>query len=140
MTSPQRPDGHVPAAADPNRPQQPEAVPTRPQPSQPPQAPQAGPQEREAPKAPVKGPEEKARRTRLSGLWVASIGFAVVLLVLLVFILQNGSRVQISFFGAHGHLALGVALLLSAVLGMLLVIIPGAARIIQLRLTNRRHH
>jgi hypothetical protein len=34
---------------------------------------------------------------------------------------------------------LGVALLLAAVLGILMVVIPGSARIIQLRLTARRH-
>ncbi len=46
---------------------------------------------------------------------------------------------DISYFGAHGHLPLGVALLLAAVLGVLLVVIPGAGRIIQLRRTARRH-
>lgn len=43
------------------------------------------------------------------------------------------------YFGTHGHLPLGVALLLAAVLGVLLVVIPGTARIIQLRITARRH-
>ena len=42
---------------------------------------------------------------------------------------------SIGYFGAHGHLPLGVALLLTAVLGVLLVVIPGTARIIQLRIT-----
>lgn len=37
--------------------------------------------------------------------------FAVVLLLLLIFILENGQRVSISYFGAHGHLPVGVALL-----------------------------
>ncbi len=46
---------------------------------------------------------------------------------------------SIGYFGAHGHLPLGVALLLTAVLGVLLVVIPGTARIIQLRITARRH-
>jgi uncharacterized integral membrane protein len=65
--------------------------------------------------------------------------FAVVLLLLLIFILENGQRVSISYFGAHGHLPVGVALLLAAVLGVLLVVIPGTARIIQLRITAHRH-
>ncbi len=46
---------------------------------------------------------------------------------------------DIGYFGAHGHLPLGVALLLAAVLGILMVVIPGTARIVQLRLTARRH-
>ena len=65
--------------------------------------------------------------------------FAVVLVLLLIFILQNSRTVQISYLGAHGHLPLGVALLLAAILGTLLVVIPGTARILQLRITARRH-
>jgi uncharacterized integral membrane protein len=84
-------------------------------------------------------PQHVVRRTRVGGVWVASALFAVVLLLLLIFILENGQRANISFFGAHGHLPLGVALLLGAVLGVLLVVIPGTGRIIQLRMVARRH-
>ncbi len=84
-------------------------------------------------------PAHQIRRTRTGGVWVAAALFAVLLLLLLIFILQNGQRVSISYFGAHGHLPLGVALLLATVLGVLLVVIPGTGRIIQLRLTARRH-
>jgi uncharacterized integral membrane protein len=58
---------------------------------------------------------------------------AIVLIVLLVFILENTASVRISFFGASGHLPLGVALLLAAIGGALLTGIVGAARIVQLR-------
>jgi uncharacterized integral membrane protein len=75
----------------------------------------------------------------MGGLWVAAVLSAIVLLLLLIFILENGQRVSISYFGAHGHLPLGVALLLAAVLGILLVVIPGTWRIMQLRITARRH-
>jgi uncharacterized integral membrane protein len=81
----------------------------------------------------------KVRRTRIGGVWVAGALFAVVLLLLLIFILENGQKVKVSFFGAAGHLPLGVALLLAAVLGVLLVVIPGTGRILQLRMTARRH-
>ena len=84
-------------------------------------------------------PQHKIRRTRISGLWVSVGFFAVVLLLLLIFILQNGTKVDISYMGAHGHLPLGVALLLSAVCGVLLVVLAGAARISQLRAVARRH-
>jgi uncharacterized integral membrane protein len=50
-----------------------------------------------------------------------------------VFILENTQSVEISFFGASGHLPLGVALLLAAIGGALLTGIVGAARIVQLR-------
>src|SRR5256885_9906471 len=77
-------------------------------------------------------------RTRTAGLWIASILFAAVLLLLLIFILQNGQRARISFFGAHANPPIGVALLLAAVFGVLLVALPGTARIVQLRLLARR--
>lgn len=89
--------------------------------------------------APATPPAHRVRRTRMGGLWMAAVAFAVVLLLLLIFILENGQGVAISYFGAHGHLPLGVALLLAAVLGVLLVVIPGTGRIIQLRVTAHRH-
>jgi uncharacterized integral membrane protein len=87
--------------------------------------------------APVK--QHRIRRTRAGAAWVAAALFAVILLLLLIFILENSHTVAISFFGASGHLPLGVALLLAAVLGVLLVAIPGTVRIVQLRMTARRH-
>lgn len=78
------------------------------------------------------------RRTRTGGLWVGLILSALVLLLLLVFILQNGDPVQISFFAFNGQLPTGVALLLAAIAGILLVAIPGSARILQLRRAARR--
>jgi uncharacterized integral membrane protein len=79
------------------------------------------------------------RRTRTGGVWVAMGASAVVLLLLLIFILENQRQVNIGFFGAHASLPIGVAMLLAAVGGALVVIIPGTGRIIQLRLTARRH-
>ena len=58
-------------------------------------------------------------------------------MLLLVFILENTQRVDVTYFGASGHLPLGVALLLAAVAGALLVGVVGAGRILQLR---RRIH
>jgi uncharacterized integral membrane protein len=97
-----------------------------------PEAPHPGP-------GPVQLPTHRVKRTRMGGLWVAAAGSALVLLLLLIFILENGQRVSISYFGAHGHMPLGVALLLAAVLGVLLVVIPGTGRIIQLRMAAHRH-
>jgi len=71
--------------------------------------------------------------TRASGVWAAVVVALLALLVLIVFILENGHDVHISFFGAHGTLPLGVALLLAAVIGGLLVVMAGVARILQLR-------
>jgi uncharacterized integral membrane protein len=87
----------------------------------------------------VKLSHHRVKRTRMGGLWVAAALGALVLLLLLIFILENGQRVSVSYFGAHGHLPLGVALLFAAVFGVLLVVIPGTGRIIQLRIAAHRH-
>jgi uncharacterized integral membrane protein len=77
-------------------------------------------------------------RSRVGGLWLAAVAFAFVLLLLLIFVLENGQRAEVSYFGAHGQLPMGVALLLAAVFGILLVALPGSARIVQLRMLDRR--
>ena len=114
---------------------------TEPQPTQT-SAPAANPQPDVPPPQqprPEPLPHHKIRHTRISGLWFAVAFFAVVLLFLLIFIVQNDRAVNISYLGMHGHLQLGVALLLSAVCGVLLAILAGAARISQLHAVARRH-
>jgi uncharacterized integral membrane protein len=74
----------------------------------------------------------------MGGAWVVLLVAAFVLLLLLIFILQNGQRAEVSYLGAHGHLPMGVALLLAAIFGILLVALPGTARIVQLRMLSRR--
>jgi putative membrane protein len=77
--------------------------------------------------------------TRTSMVWTM-VGIGVVLLVaILVFILQNGQRARVRFLMANGTLPLGVALLFAALLGALLVLVAGAARVLQLRVVARRH-
>jgi lipopolysaccharide assembly protein A len=114
-----------------------------PQPAAPPEQaqPEPVPPQQAAPPTAVPPPlpQHRIKRTRTSGIWVAVGFFAVILLLLLIFILQNGTQVSVSYLGMHGHLPLGVALLLAAVCGVLLVVLAGAARISQLRTTARRH-
>jgi uncharacterized integral membrane protein len=82
----------------------------------------------------------QVRRTRTGGVWVGLVSAAVVLILLLIFILQNSDNVTIHFFGFHRELSLAVALLLSAVCGVLLVAIPGTGRIVQLRRAVKKRH
>ncbi len=90
--------------------------------------------------APVAQPHHhRIGRTRAGGVWVALAVSAVVLILLLIFILENLKRADISLFGAHMSLPVGVALLLAAAAGALIVVIPGTARIVQLRMTAHRH-
>jgi uncharacterized integral membrane protein len=81
--------------------------------------------------------ESVTKATRTSGTWIALIVATILLIFLLVFILQNLDTVTVSFLGFSGNLPLGVGLLFAAILGALLVIVVGAARILQLR---RRVH
>jgi uncharacterized integral membrane protein len=76
--------------------------------------------------------------TRLSGNWASIVVGLLVLLVLIIFILENTGKTEVSFFGAHAHLSLGIALLLAAVIGGLVVVFAGSARILQLRTRARR--
>jgi lipopolysaccharide assembly protein A len=115
---------------------------TEPQPTQAPApAPQPDAQQPPAPQQPQpqQPPHHTIKHTRISGLWFAVAFFAVVLLFLLVFILQNERKVDISYLGAHGQLPLGVALLFAAVCGVLLAILAGAARMAQLHSVARKH-
>src|SRR5579864_3995780 len=85
------------------------------------------------PQQPVQPPERGVRRTRISGLWVAIGCFAVIIVFLLIFILQNGQRADISYLGSHVRMPLGVALLFATIIGVLLTGLAGTARILQLR-------
>ena len=99
------------------------------------------PQNRPGIPPPVNGHDSRGdltARSRVGEIWVAAVLFALVLLLLLIFLLQNGQRADVSFLGAHGQLPMGVALLLAAVFGILLVALPGTARIVQLRMLSRR--
>lgn len=75
----------------------------------------------------------KVPRTRTAMAHNTLLASLVVLILLLVFIIENTQSVKIAYFGAGFHLPLGVALLLAAIGGALLVGIVGGARILQLR-------
>jgi uncharacterized integral membrane protein len=77
-------------------------------------------------------------QTRLSGAWTALVVGVVVLVVILVFILQNLQSVEVHFLFLQGNLPLAVALLFAMVLGAVVVLAFGAVRILQLRMVARR--
>ncbi|HEV3103409.1 MAG TPA: LapA family protein [Candidatus Dormibacteraeota bacterium] len=78
------------------------------------------------------------RQTRLSGAWTALVIGIVILVVILVFILQNLQNVEVHFLFLQGQLPLAVALLFAMVLGAVVVLAFGAGRILQLRLVARQ--
>src|SRR4051794_20059152 len=59
--------------------------------------------------------EDLLARTRVGGTWVAIIIFAIVLVLLLIFILENTQKVDVTYFGQTGTMPLAVAMLLAAV-------------------------
>ena len=84
-------------------------------------------------------PESAVKFTRAAALWSALIAGFVILILLLVFIMQNTDSATVHFFGWDWNLPVGVALLLAAVCGGLLTVAAGSARIIQLRRAAKRN-
>ena len=78
------------------------------------------------------------RGTRLSTAWTAVVFGLLILVVILIFILQNQKSVEMSFLMFSGRLPLAVALLFAMILGALIVFAFGAARILQLRMVAGR--
>jgi uncharacterized integral membrane protein len=76
--------------------------------------------------------------TRISAAWVATAAALLLLVMLIVFILQNTARVEVHYLGLAGSLPLGMALLIAAVGGGVVVAIAGIARVTQLRMKARR--
>jgi len=88
-------------------------------------------------------PEREAdhfQATKTSRAWWALVCGLLALLLVVVFMAQNSAKVPVHFLWLKGHTALGVALLLSAVLGAITVVLLGAARMLQMRVQARRAH
>lgn len=81
----------------------------------------------------------RVKTGRVSATWVGLIGTAVFLILLIIFIAQNSHKVSLHFFGWHGQFSLALTILLAAVIGVLLVAIPGSLRILQLRRALRQN-
>ena len=84
-------------------------------------------------------PHRGSLGSRIGTARTALIAGALVLVVVLIFIIQNAHTVTITFFGAHLRISLAVALLLAAIAGALIMAAAGTARITQLRMTMRRN-
>ena len=78
-------------------------------------------------------PVQSAKHTRVSAAWAGLILGGLVLVLLLVFILQNGGASAFHFLGFDFTLPRGVALLLAALAGAAVMALVGTIRIFQLR-------
>jgi lipopolysaccharide assembly protein A len=84
-------------------------------------------------------PRRGSLGSRIGTARTALIAGALVLVVVLIFIIENAHAVTITFFGAHLRISLAVALLLAAIAGALIMAAAGTARITQLRMAMRRN-
>ena len=96
------------------------------------------PAEPTAPQPSSPAPGRSPRVTRISAAWVATAVALVLLVLLIVFILENSTKVEIQFLGMTGTIPVGMALLIAAVGGGVVVAVAGIARVTQLRLSARR--
>lgn len=80
----------------------------------------------------------KPKPTRSGVVWVAVVTALLLLVLLIVFILQNQAPASVVFLGFEGTLPLGMAMFIASVAGGIVVAVAGAARIIQLRSNARK--
>ena len=86
-----------------------------------------------SPRSDTTSGRDKSPVTRASAAWVA-VGSALVLLVLMiVFMLQNPTPTAFHFLGLTVTLPVGLATVIAAVGGGVVVAVAGTARIVQLR-------
>ena len=84
-------------------------------------------------------PESAVKFTRAAALWSALIVGFLILILLLVFIMQNTDSTTIHLFGWAWNLPVGVAILFAAVCGGLLTVAAGTVRIVQLRRAAKKN-
>ena len=79
-----------------------------------------------------------ALRSRAGAAWVAACTATLLAVALIIFMIQNTRTVEVTFLGMTGSTSLAIMLLIAAVGGILLTLVLGSARILQLRHAVRR--
>ena len=77
-------------------------------------------------------------RTRAATTWVGLVIGAIVLILLLVFILQNLENVSVKILAWQLDFPLGITILLAAIAGALIMALAGGVRIVQIRRAAKR--
>ncbi|TNM37498.1 LapA family protein [Nocardioides albidus] len=77
-------------------------------------------------------------RTRAGAAWVGLASAALLVVALVVFMLQNTQRVDVSFLWMTGRTSLGLVLLIAVLGAVVLTLALGTVRILQLRRLVRR--
>jgi uncharacterized integral membrane protein len=89
---------------------------------------------------PPPAPSARQRPTRIASIRMGLLAGIVVLILLVIFIVQNGHAVHVTFLGAHASVSLAVALLVAAIAGALVMMAARTARIVQLRRARTAGH
>ncbi|AKK06220.1 putative integral membrane protein [Corynebacterium mustelae] len=87
----------------------------------------------EVPAATTPAAKPAVKSSFAGGTWVALIAGALLLIVLLVFILQNQQPVDLTLFAWSFTFPAGVGFLLAAIAGALIMALVGGVRMLQLR-------
>lgn len=85
-------------------------------------------------------PSTKTGTGMSAGMWVSLILGAIIVVLLLIFILQNNVPAEFKYFGWQFELPLGVAMLFAAIGGILIAGIIGSARIFVLNRKLKKIH
>jgi len=100
---------------------------------------QPGPELDHSPQATISEPSPAAPHSTFAGRFWVTLGFTVIVVVLLIiFIAENSQRVTIHFLGAKGSISAALALLIAAVAGAIIMLLVGTTRILQLRREVKR--
>lgn len=76
--------------------------------------------------------------TKAAATWTGLVVGALVLVLLLIFILQNLDAIPVNIFVWTFELPLGVSMLLAAIAGALVMALAGGVRILQIRRAAKR--
>ena len=87
---------------------------------------------------PAGEPEPAGGGGKTAGMWIGLILGAIILVLLLIFVIQNNNTAGFQYFGAQFDLPLGVAMLLAAIAGALVMALVGSVRMIQMSWTIRK--
>ncbi len=82
---------------------------------------------------------QPAPKSRMAVVWASLIVGAILLILLLVFVIQNNVSTQFEYFTWQFNLPLGVAMLLAAIAGALIMALAGSVRMIQMGWELRKY-
>jgi uncharacterized integral membrane protein len=77
--------------------------------------------------------KDPLRGSRASGAWVFVVVLVLLLALLAIFVLQNTQDVEVSFMTWTGTAPLAATLLIATAAGLLIAVMAGSLRILQLR-------